>query len=77
MADIVDVDDIATDESFFDVGGNSFAALTLISRIQQASGVTVSLLEVVRQSTPEGLSDLIRSRFGGSAGRTGNGAGNQ
>ena len=76
MADIIDVEGIATDENFFEVGGNSFAALTLINRIQQASGVTVSLFEVVEQSTPEELSDLINRRSG-SAGHVRHGAGKQ
>jgi len=59
MGEILEVDEMSVDENFFDLGGNSFMALTLIARVQQISGAKLSILEVVRASTPAGLSKVI------------------
>lgn len=59
MGEILEVDEVSVDENFFDLGGNSFMALTLIARVQQISGAKLSMLEVVRASTPADLSEVI------------------
>ncbi|OLE23088.1 MAG: hypothetical protein AUG49_17210 [Catenulispora sp. 13_1_20CM_3_70_7] len=59
MRDILEVDSVDVDESFFEVGGNSFLALNLISGIQERTGVPVGLLDVVRAPTATRISALV------------------
>ncbi|MCY1144085.1 phosphopantetheine-binding protein [Actinoplanes sp. Pm04-4] len=59
MAELVKMDYVAPDESFFDVGGTSFLSLTLISRIESDFGVKLSMLDVVRAGTPVNVAELI------------------
>jgi acyl carrier protein len=61
MGVLLDSDDIAADDSFFDSGGNSMSALTLISELHQLSGVSLSLIEIVRAPTPNGVALLIEA----------------
>ncbi len=71
MRDLLDSDEVAVDDSFFDAGGTSMAALTLISEIQRRSGVSLSLIEIVRNPTPDGIALLIaqqRTREGSAPG---------
>jgi acyl carrier protein len=56
---ILEIDDIAVDDNFFEVGGNSLLALALIAKIEQRCSVQVSLLDVIRAPTPEELASLI------------------
>ena len=63
MGEILEVDEMSVDENFFDLGGNSFMALTLIARVQQIWGAKLSMLEVVRASTPTGLSEVIAGQL--------------
>jgi aryl carrier-like protein len=59
MQDLLDSDEVAVDDSYFDAGGTSMTALTLISEVQRLSGVALSLLEIVRNPTPDGIARLI------------------
>ena len=59
MQDLLDSDEVAVDDSFFDAGGTSMSALTLISQVQRLSGVSLSLLDIVRNPTPDGIVRLI------------------
>jgi len=59
MQDQLDSDEVAVDDSYFDMGGTSMTALTLISEVQRLSGVSLSLLDVVRNPTPDGIARLI------------------
>jgi hypothetical protein len=59
MQDLLDSDDVAVYDSFFDAGGTSMTALTLISEVQRLSGVSLSLLDIVRNPTPEEIARLI------------------
>jgi acyl carrier protein len=52
-------DPVAIDDNFFDVGGNSLLALTLIAEIEKRYGATIHLIDVVHNPTPEGLARLI------------------
>jgi hypothetical protein len=56
MAEIVGLDEVETDANFFEIGGNSFLALTLLARIQEQTGVLLSLLDVIRAPTSAGVS---------------------
>nr|WP_062332812.1 phosphopantetheine-binding protein [Herbidospora sakaeratensis] len=59
MAEILETDDLAADESFFEVGGTSFLVLTLIARIQERTGVTLRMIDVIRRPTPAGVHELV------------------
>jgi hypothetical protein len=59
MQGLLDSDEVAVDDSFFDAGGTSMSALTLISEVQRLSGVSLSLIEIVRNPTPDGIARLI------------------
>ena len=59
MQDLLDSDEVAVYDSFFDAGGTSMSALTLISEVQRLSGVSLPLLDIVRNPTPDGIARLI------------------
>ncbi|HLX47999.1 MAG TPA: phosphopantetheine-binding protein [Streptosporangiaceae bacterium] len=61
IQEILGIDEMATDENFFDVGGSSMLALTLMSRIEQRWAVTLSLISVIQNPTPELLAGLIET----------------
>jgi acyl carrier protein len=62
MQDLLDSDEVAVDDSFFDAGGTSMTALTLISEVQRLSGVSLPLIDIVRNPTPDGIARLITQR---------------
>ena len=51
MQEIVDLDEVDVDASFFEIGGNSFLALTLLARIHERTGIMLGLLDVVQAPT--------------------------
>lgn len=59
MQEIVDLDEVGVDAGFFEVGGNSFLALTLLARIHERTGIMLSLLDVVRAPTAVEVSGLL------------------
>jgi hypothetical protein len=59
IEEILDISQMAADENFFEVGGSSILALTLISRIERRWAATLSLTDVIRNATPVLLADLI------------------
>jgi acyl carrier protein len=59
MAEILETDEIAADESFFEVGGSSFLVLTLIARIRERTGVTLRMIDIIRRPTPVGVHELV------------------
>jgi acyl carrier protein len=66
MGEVSDLDTVAVDDSFFDLGGNSLTATTLISKIYLASGVKLLMREIVRAPTPARVSQLIIANSAGS-----------
>jgi acyl carrier protein len=62
IGEMLEISDIALDDNFFEVGGNSLLALRLIAQLEKRYGVQVSLLEVVRAPTPDQLAGLVASR---------------
>lgn len=62
FGDIIGVDDIAVDDNFFEVGGNSLLALHLIARLQEQSGLSLRLIDIVHTPTPEGLARTLADR---------------
>lgn len=59
VREVLGTDQIGVDDNFFAVGGNSLLALTLMSKIKERYGATVSLIDVIRNPTPEGLARLV------------------
>jgi len=59
MKEIANADDIQPHDNFFDVGGNSFLAIELISAVSNRTGVSLSLGDVIRDPTATAISQLI------------------
>jgi hypothetical protein len=59
IKEVVGISEMAPDENFFEVGGNSILALTLISQIEQRWATELSLIDVIQNATPELLAGLI------------------
>ena len=51
--ELLEVDDVATDDNFFDLGGSSVLALRLLLVLDKRWGVTLSLIDVLRNPTAE------------------------
>lgn len=58
--EILGVDDILAEDNFFDVGGNSILALTLLAEIEKRWGVALALIDVIRAPTSGEVAELIR-----------------
>ncbi|GLR45874.1 hypothetical protein GCM10007880_63920 [Mesorhizobium amorphae] len=53
--DILGLDDVALTDSFFDLGGNSLSALSVIDRIEQLTGERLAVSLLLEHQTPSGL----------------------
>jgi acyl carrier protein len=62
ICELVEIDDMGVDDDFFRVGGRSWGALMLMMRLEERSGVKISLLEVFQARTPSQLAALIADR---------------
>ncbi len=56
---VLDLDDVRPSDSFFDIGGSSFTALTLVAKLNAGSGRMLRLRDLFRESTPSGLAKVI------------------
>jgi acyl carrier protein len=65
VKELLDIDQVTPEDNFFDLGGNSILALTLISEIKERYGATLPLIDVIRNPTPAGLAQLITQSDGG------------
>lgn len=59
--EVLKVDRLGVNESFFDLGGHSFLALDLILKIEDAFGVKLSLAILFESNTIEQLAEKIRN----------------
>jgi acyl carrier protein len=59
MDELLQTDEIASDDNFFDLGGTSVLALRLLLELDKRYGVRLSLLDVMYNPTPEGLADKL------------------
>jgi aryl carrier-like protein len=66
FGEIVEVDDVAVDDNFFLIGGNSILALQLIARLKELQPVELRLIDIVHEPTPEGLAGVLAGRPGGT-----------
>jgi acyl carrier protein len=64
MSEIAEIDDMGVDEDFFHRGGKSWGALALMMKLEERSGVRISLLDVFHSRTPGNLAALIAERTG-------------
>jgi acyl carrier protein len=55
MDELLETDDIAVDDNFFDMGGSSVLALRLLLELDKRFGVSLSLIDVMHNPTPEEL----------------------
>jgi len=55
MGEVLGRGPLGADASFFDSGGNSFLAIRLVRRIEEASGERVPIVDLFRSPTPSGL----------------------
>ena len=65
IGEILGIGEMATDENFFEMGGNSILALMLISRIEQRWAAKLSMINVIQHATPAMLADLIATNAPG------------
>ncbi|HEU5333990.1 MAG TPA: phosphopantetheine-binding protein [Actinocrinis sp.] len=59
---IVGIDGIGGGDDFFQAGGTSWGALALMARLEERSGVKLSLLDVFHARTPDRIAALIADR---------------
>ncbi|MFC3320520.1 amino acid adenylation domain-containing protein [Mesorhizobium cantuariense] len=64
--DILGLDDVALTDSFFDLGGDSLSALSVINRIEQLTGERLAVSRLLEHQTPRGLA-IALSKTHGSA----------
>lgn len=64
--DILGLDDVAMTDSFFDLGGDSLSALSVIDRIEQLTGERLAVSLLLEHQTPSGLA-IALSKTHGSA----------
>ncbi|HEU5218430.1 MAG TPA: amino acid adenylation domain-containing protein, partial [Gemmatimonadales bacterium] len=57
-AEVLHLDQVGVDESFLDLGGHSLQAMRVLGRIRAETGVTMSLIELLRGAT---VADLARA----------------
>ncbi|MFD6896359.1 amino acid adenylation domain-containing protein [Rhodococcus sp. NPDC060086] len=67
LAQVLDVEKVGADDSFFDLGGNSLIATRVIARINEALGATLAIRELFEEPTVAGLAARADSGRGGRA----------
>ena len=57
------IEHIASDADFFVLGGGSLAAAVLVTKVEQACGIEVSLLDFMNHSTIDGFAGIVEQRL--------------
>jgi hypothetical protein len=67
--EILKIDEVGDDVSFFDAGGDSLLLIMLVERMGQASGRAVKTMDLFRTGTVRGQADLLGAAADNSASR--------
>lgn len=59
FADLLEDDELTTEDNFFDLGGNSVLALRLLLEVDKRWGVTLSLIDVLEHPTAASLARCL------------------
>jgi acyl carrier protein len=62
MCGIIGIEGLGVDDDFFHMGGKSWGALALMARLEERSGVELTLLDVFHARTPSKLAALLGER---------------
>ncbi|MYT74071.1 MULTISPECIES: MupA/Atu3671 family FMN-dependent luciferase-like monooxygenase [unclassified Streptomyces] len=57
---VLDVEDVADDADFFDLGGDSIAAIRLVNRVREVLGAEIALADFFAEPTPEAMARQIK-----------------
>nr|WP_231496681.1 non-ribosomal peptide synthetase [Rhodococcus sp. UNC363MFTsu5.1] len=66
LAEVLEIEKVSVDASFFDLGGNSLTATRVMARLAEELGVTVPLRAVFLDPTAEGIAAAIDAESGES-----------
>ncbi|NUP25702.1 MAG: amino acid adenylation domain-containing protein [Nocardia sp.] len=69
FAQILEIERAGLDDGFFAVGGNSLAAIRLVARLEESTGVNVPIQWVLTDPTPGALAGRIEARRRGAEDR--------
>lgn len=65
---VLGVDDVADDANFFELGGNSIAAIRLVNRIREVLGAEIALADFFADATPIAMARQLDGKDGDLAG---------
>ncbi|WP_176045741.1 phosphopantetheine-binding protein [Burkholderia sp. BCC1644] len=63
FSEALSVEHVASDADFFVLGGGSLAAAVLVTKLEQACGIEVSLMDFMNHSTVDGFADIVEQRL--------------
>lgn len=58
-AEILDIDEVETDDHFFELGGNSLLVIEVVKELKARSGVAVPLGDLLRDPTPRAVAAIL------------------
>nr|WP_275883849.1 non-ribosomal peptide synthetase [Streptomyces sp. FXJ1.172]WEO94732.1 amino acid adenylation domain-containing protein [Streptomyces sp. FXJ1.172] len=70
FAEVLGVDRVGPDDSFFDLGGHSLLATRLVSRVRTVTGAELSVSALFQAATPAGVARLLPGADAARAGVT-------
>ncbi|MGH6847574.1 MAG: amino acid adenylation domain-containing protein [Methylocella sp.] len=70
FADLLGHAPVGRDESFFDLGGNSILAMSLVARLRSATGRPLSVAALMQHATPSRIAEHLYGRSAAAPSRT-------